>query len=61
MGGNVKIKDKGADRIDLTKISRSIFVKELTKSLDIINNAFDKTTGFPLWVAPLFKSKSFLS
>lgn len=61
MGGNVQIKDKGADRIDLTKISRNEFVKELTKSLVAINSAFDKETGFHLWVAPVFKSKSFLS
>jgi hypothetical protein len=60
-GGNVMIGDKGADRIDLTKINRDAIVPKIDKTLEIVNATFKKKYGLPLWSGELFKSKKFLS
>jgi len=60
-GGNVMIGDKGADRIDLSKINRDTIVPKIEKTLDIVNNTFKKKYGLPLWSGELFKSKKYLS
>lgn len=61
MGGNVVLGDEEAQRIDLNKISRSEIVQVLSDSLDTINKAFQKQTGFPMWNDDVFMSKQFLS
>lgn len=60
-GGNVMIGDKGADRIDLSKINRDSIVPKIEKTLEIVNGAFKKKYGLPLWSGELFKSKKYLS
>lgn len=49
MGGNVVFGDKAADRIDLTKIDRAALVRSISSSLALVNKAFEKSTGFPIW------------
>lgn len=49
MGGNVVFGDHAADRIDLQKLKRKDVVNTLTTSLLVVNDAFKRKTGFPLW------------
>jgi hypothetical protein len=60
-GGNVRLGDAEAQRIDLTKLSRKEIVPVIDKGLSEINKAFSKSTGLYLWNDSLFKSKEFLS
>ena len=60
-GGNVMIGDKGADRIDLTKINRDTITPKIEKTLDLVNNTFKKKYGLPIWSGKLFKSKNGLA
>ncbi len=48
-GGNVKVGDVQATPIDMSKIERKKFVKELISNLLIINNTFQKEYGFKIW------------
>lgn len=60
-GGNVEIDDIAAQRIDLTKISRTEMVNEIDKALKVANAAFNKMYGVPLWSPKLIDNKEFLS
>lgn len=60
-GGNLMLGDQGADRIDLTKINRDIIIVKIEKLLDVVNKAYKKKYGLPIWSGDLFKSKEFLS
>lgn len=64
-GGNVEIETPdgvaSAQKIDLQKIDRTEMVSLLSVGLDLINKAFEKRTGLPLWNDELFKSRKFLS
>jgi hypothetical protein len=60
-GGNVRIGDVEATRIDLNKMNRTEIVRKLDRSLQVINAHFKRMTGSPLWVKELFKSRKFLS
>jgi hypothetical protein len=60
-GGNVEIDGIAAQRIDLTKISRSKMVGEIDKAFKVANAAFAKMYGVPLWSPELIKNKEFLS
>jgi hypothetical protein len=60
-GGNVRIGDKEAERIDLNKINRDEIVKTIEKVLDSINSKFKAEYGLPIWSGELFASKEFLS
>lgn len=60
-GGNVKIGDVEADRINLKEVERKDIVKMLDRSLSIINAHFKRFSGEPLWIKELFRSKQFLS
>jgi len=48
-GGNVRVGDVQATPIDMSKIERKKFVKELISNLLIINNTFQKEYGFKIW------------
>ncbi len=48
-GGNVKIGNIQATPIDMTKIERKSFVKELINNLLILNKTFEKEYGFKIW------------
>lgn len=61
MGGNVKIGNVLADRIDLLKVNRDQIVHKLSKTLMRVNLSFRKLSGTPLWEDELFKSNAFLS
>jgi len=61
MGGNVKIGDVEADRINLNHYDRDELAPILFAALKRLNNSFKKTTGLELWNNELFKSKEFLS
>lgn len=60
-GGNLKIGDIEATRINLKKINRQEIIGILDKSLREINNSFKKFSGIHLWNDELLKSKKFLS
>ncbi len=60
-GGNVELDGASAEKIDLQKINRTEIVSVLAVGLDLINKAFEKKTGLPLWDEELFKSRKFLS
>lgn len=60
-GGNVRIGDKEATRIDLRQVDRSLIVKKLERSLSVINAHFKRNSGEHLWAPELFKSRKFLS
>lgn len=60
-GGNVKIGDVEATRINLKEVDRKEIVKMLDRSLAVINAHFKRFSGEPLWVKELFRSKKFLS
>ena len=60
-GGNVRIDDTDAERIDLTKHNRTTITKKLDAALRAINAGFKKETGKPIWSDALLKSKDFLS
>ena len=49
MGGNVSFDGVSADRIDLKEVDRADFVRSLSLGLGLINSAFQKKTGFPIW------------
>ena len=60
-GGNIKIGDVSADRIDLSKIDRTKIVNAITSSLTVVNKTFEKGFGLPLWDEDLFNSRKYLS
>lgn len=60
-GGNVRIGDVEATRINLKEVDRKDIVRMLDRSLSAINLHFQRVVGKPLWVRELFKSKQFLS
>ena len=60
-GGNIKIGDVSADRIDLSKIDRTKIVNAITNSLIVVNKAFENNFGLPLWNDELFNSRQYLS
>lgn len=60
-GGNVKIGDVEATRINLKEVDRKDIVRMLDRSLAVINAHYKRFAGEPLWVKELFKSKKFLS
>jgi hypothetical protein len=64
-GGNVEIETPegiaSAQKIGLLKINRTEIVPLLIDGLNLINKAFEKRTGLPLWDEELFKSRKFLS
>lgn len=60
-GGNVKIGDVEANRINLKEVDRKDIIRMLERSLAVINAHFRRFSGEPLWVKELFKSKKFLS
>ena len=64
-GGNVTIStpqgDISAERVDLTKINRDEIALKLKRALQILNAAFKRKYGLPLWNNELFASKKFLS
>lgn len=60
-GGNVQIGEYEAERIDLSKLDRSLMITRINRLLQAINLKFQKTYGIPLWNSQLFKSKKFLS
>lgn len=60
-GGNVKIGDVEATRINLKEVDRKDIVRMLDRSLSAINLHYKRINGHPLWTKELFKSKAFLS
>ncbi len=60
-GGNVKIGDVEATRINLKEVDRKDIVRMLDRSLSVVNAHYKRFSGEPLWVKELFKSKKFLS
>lgn len=60
-GGNVEIDGIAAQRLDLNKVSRSKVVAEIDTALKLINSAFNKMYGVPLWNPKLIANKEFLS
>ena len=60
-GGNVRIGDQEAERIDLSKISRDEITNTIEKVLDSVNSKFKAEYGLPIWSGELFASKEFLS
>jgi hypothetical protein len=60
-GGNIVIGDVAADRINLKQIDRDTAVKSFEKSLNAINDAFQKMHGIPLWSKEILDSLDYLS
>ena len=60
-GGNVRIGDVGAERIDLKKIPRNQITPIIDKLLHSIDAAYRQKYKSPLWDPELLKSKEFLS
>lgn len=60
-GGNVQIGEFEADRIDLSKLDRSLMITRINRLLQAINLRYQKQHGLPLWNPELFASKKFLS
>lgn len=48
-GGNVKVGDTQAQAIDMSKIDRQKFVRELVQQLLTLNKTFQKEYGFKIW------------
>jgi len=48
-GGNVKVGDISATPIDMSKIERTKFVKDLISNLISMNKIFAKEYGFKIW------------
>lgn len=61
MGGNVRIGQHDADRIDLNKVSREQIVPLIDHTLQEINKAYEDKYKEPLWSESLLQSKDFLS
>ena len=60
-GGNVRIGDVGAERIDLKKIPRNQITPIIDKLLHSVDAAYRQKYKAPLWDPELLKSKEFLS
>lgn len=60
-GGNVRIDDHEAERIDLTKHDRTELVSKIDEALRAISAAFESEHGEPIWSEALLKSRKFLS
>jgi len=60
-GGNVVIGDVSAERIDLSKHDRDKISNKLLKAINVINAAYIRKHGTPLWSKHLIKTRKFLS
>jgi len=60
-GGNVRIGDVEAERIDLSKLDRRSIITRSGRTLKMVNLRFQKKYGVPIWNKELFDSKEFLS
>lgn len=60
-GGNVRIGDVEAERIDLSKLDRRSITTRIARTLKMVNLRFQKKYGVPIWNKELFDSREFLS